>query len=103
MVRPEGGEVAPQAQQRQNQWIVSVDDHVIEPPNVWLDRVPARYRDIAPPIEVQAGEEAWVYEGKRKATEGLAAAAGQDKTEFSPTPLRYDQMRKGCYDSTARV
>jgi predicted TIM-barrel fold metal-dependent hydrolase len=95
--------VALQAQQRQNQWIVSVDDHVIEPPNVWLDRVPARYRDIAPHIEVEDGEEAWVYEGKRKATEGLAAAAGQDKTEFSPTPLRYDQMRKGCYDSTARV
>jgi putative (di)nucleoside polyphosphate hydrolase len=24
--------------------IVSVDDHVIEPPGVWLDRLPARYQ-----------------------------------------------------------
>ena len=29
-------------------WIVSVDDHVIEPPNVWPDRVPAKYHDVAP-------------------------------------------------------
>ena len=29
-------------------WIVSVDDHVIEPPNVWIDRLPAKYHDRAP-------------------------------------------------------
>ena len=23
-------------------WLVSVDDHVIEPPNVWVDRAPAK-------------------------------------------------------------
>ncbi len=23
-------------------WLISVDDHVIEPPNVWQDRVPKR-------------------------------------------------------------
>ena len=27
--------------------IVSVDDHLIEPPGVWQDRVPERYRDVA--------------------------------------------------------
>ena len=31
-------------------WIVSVDDHVIEPPNVWLDRLPSKYKDVAPRI-----------------------------------------------------
>ena len=25
--------------------IVSVDDHVIEHPNVWTDRLPAKYRE----------------------------------------------------------
>jgi hypothetical protein len=29
-------------------WMISVDDHVIEPPGVWQDRVPARYSDVAP-------------------------------------------------------
>ena len=28
--------------------IVSVDDHVIEHPQVWLDRMPAKYKDVAP-------------------------------------------------------
>jgi len=31
--------------------IVSVDDHLIEPPGVWQDRVPAKYKDVAPRLE----------------------------------------------------
>ena len=30
--------------------IISVDDHVIEHPRVWLDRLPAKYADVAPRI-----------------------------------------------------
>jgi len=30
--------------------IISVDDHLIEPPRVWLDRLPARYREAGPRI-----------------------------------------------------
>ena len=28
--------------------IISVDDHVIEHRNVWLDRLPAKYHDVGP-------------------------------------------------------
>jgi hypothetical protein len=28
--------------------IISVDDHVIEHPRVWLDRLPAKYAEAAP-------------------------------------------------------
>ena len=28
--------------------IISVDDHDIEHPRVWLDRLPAKYADVAP-------------------------------------------------------
>ena len=31
-------------------WIISVDDHVVEPPNVWMDRLPKKYADIGPRI-----------------------------------------------------
>jgi hypothetical protein len=31
--------------------IISVDDHVLEPPNLFQDRVPSRYRDLAPHVE----------------------------------------------------
>ena len=30
--------------------IISVDDHVVEPPNVWNDRLPAKYHDVGPRI-----------------------------------------------------
>ena len=25
-------------------WLISVDDHVVEPPNVWVDRLPQKYQ-----------------------------------------------------------
>jgi len=31
-------------------WITSVDDHIVEPPNVWQDRVPSKYKDVAPRV-----------------------------------------------------
>ena len=31
--------------------IISVDDHVVEPPDLWQDRVPAKYRDRAPRVK----------------------------------------------------
>jgi predicted TIM-barrel fold metal-dependent hydrolase len=84
-------------------WIISVDDHVIEHPNVWQDRIPKRYQEAAPHIVTDDLGEAWVYEGVRKPTEGLAAAAGRDKTEFTVKPLTYAEMRPGCYDPKARI
>jgi predicted TIM-barrel fold metal-dependent hydrolase len=84
-------------------WMISVDDHVIEPPHVWQSRLPARFRDEAPRMVTDDRGEAWVYAGKRIPTEGLAAAAGRDKTEFSPEPMRFSEMRPGCYDPAERV
>ena len=31
--------------------IISVDDHVVEPPTLWTDRLPSKYSDRAPRIE----------------------------------------------------
>src|SRR5580704_1785358 len=31
--------------------IISVDDHVVEPPDLWQSRLPARFRDRGPRIE----------------------------------------------------
>ena len=85
-------------------WLISVDDHVIEPGHVWTDRVPAKYRDIAPRL-VQDDEhgEVWVYEDRRVPSSGLAASAGRKKEEFTPNAIPYAEMRAGCYDSVARL
>jgi hypothetical protein len=70
-------------------WMISVDDHVIEPPGVWQDRVPAKYKDSAPRMVEEGDDEYWVYENRRVATSGLSATAGKKTKDFSPEPVRY--------------
>ncbi len=85
------------------EWLISVDDHVLEPGHVWQDRVPARHRAAAPRLVRDAEGEAWVYDGQRMVTPGLGAVAGKRREEFSFEPITYDEMRPGCYDSVARL
>ncbi|MGW5382523.1 amidohydrolase family protein [Nocardia sp. NPDC003963] len=85
-------------------WLISVDDHILEPPDLWLDRVPRADRDRAPHMEFDDnGVDCWVYDGKRFPSSGLSAVAGKEKEEFSPKPLSYSEMRPGCYDPVARL
>jgi len=84
--------------------IVSVDDHVIEHPRVWTDRMPAKYQDMCPRVvELAGGVEAWMFEGKPIPTIGLNAVAGKDPKEFGLDPVRFDDMLPGYYDVAARV
>jgi predicted TIM-barrel fold metal-dependent hydrolase len=84
-------------------WLVSVDDHLLEPPTVWQSRLPRRYWDQGPRLVADASGEYWLYEGKRVDTTGLSAAAGKKREEFTIEPIRYDEMRPGCYDPVARL
>ena len=84
-------------------WVISVDDHIIEPADVWTDRMPARFRDEAPRLISKNGNEAWLFGGKRRSVFGLTAAAGKASEEFSIDPIPYAEMRESCYNSTARI
>jgi predicted TIM-barrel fold metal-dependent hydrolase len=84
-------------------WLISVDDHILEPPNLWVDRVAAKDRERAPHMVVDATMEYWAYDGKRFPSSGLSACAGKSKEEFSPEPVTYGEMRPGCYDAKARL
>ena len=81
-------------------WLVSVDDHLIEPPNVWLDRLPKKYHDACPRM---LSDETWVYEDKKVHTSGLSVCAGKDKEDFSPDPVPFSEMRPSAYDPVARI
>ena len=81
-------------------WLVSVDDHICEPPNVWLDRVPKKYHDTAPRM---LDDQTWVYEDIKVPTSGLSVCAGKDSEEFSPLPVPYSEMRPAAYDPVARI
>jgi predicted TIM-barrel fold metal-dependent hydrolase len=83
--------------------LFSVDDHIIEPPDVWSKRVPAKYREAAPHVEEADGREYWVYEGTRALTMGLNAVAGKPRDEWTMDPVRYSDMIPGAYDPVARA
>jgi acyl-CoA synthetase (AMP-forming)/AMP-acid ligase II len=56
--------------------IISVDDHVLEHPRVWLDRLPAKYADIATrTARLPDGNDTWLYEGARSGNFALNAVA----------------------------
>jgi predicted TIM-barrel fold metal-dependent hydrolase len=83
--------------------LVSVDDHIVEPPDLFERHVPAQYRDRAPRIEERKGTQVWVFEGRVSPNIGLAATVGRPRAELGLEPNRFDQMRRGCYDVDARV
>jgi predicted TIM-barrel fold metal-dependent hydrolase len=103
-------------------WIISVDDHVIEPPHIWQSRLPAKLRDTGPrvvrlPWEVGAGfpgqrvrpgtsgpeVDFWAVEDFRIAVLQIEAAAGVDPARLTNTPVNYDDMRPGCYQVKDRL
>jgi len=86
-------------------WIVSVDDHAIEPPNLWLDRVPSRDRERAPqPITADDGVMYWTYESARVpiARTTFQAAMGVEETSLGYISS-YDELEVGFYNSVERT
>ncbi len=43
---------------------ISVDDHVVEPPHVFVDHIEPKFRDRAPRIVEQDGAEGWLWEDR---------------------------------------
>jgi len=83
--------------------IVSVDDHLVEHPRVWQDRLPQALKDRGPKIVETDGKHFWHYDGQVYPTVGLNAVAGKPREEWGLDPVRYEDMIPGCYDPDARV
>jgi predicted TIM-barrel fold metal-dependent hydrolase len=84
--------------------IISVDDHLIEPANLFEGRMPSHLADAAPKVVTfENGRETWVYEEQLYPQVGLNAVVGRPKDEWSMEPARFDEMRRGCWDIEARI
>jgi predicted TIM-barrel fold metal-dependent hydrolase len=84
--------------------ILSVDDHLVEHPRVWQDRLPEKYKEAGPRIiENEHGHHVWLYEGRLYPQIGLNAVAGREPKDYGMDPVRYDDMIPGCYDPVQRV
>ncbi|MBV8463559.1 MAG: amidohydrolase family protein, partial [Acidimicrobiales bacterium] len=103
--------------------IISVDDHVVEPPNVWMDRLPSKYAEIGPRIvrapmgeitfiggklTVKPGSKGfptdwWYYEDLKRPLLRVDSAVGVPRDEVTMRGITYEDMRPGSYEVAPRL
>lgn len=106
--------------------IVSVDDHVVEPPDLFERWLPDKYKNDPrrPRVErrglagmtYRGGQtydyewaddapkaDCWLYEDLVVPQRRHIASVGFDRDEMEAVPITYDEMRKGCWDPKARL
>jgi predicted TIM-barrel fold metal-dependent hydrolase len=85
--------------------LVSIDDHMIEPPDMYKNHLPAKWLDQAPKvIRNSAGVDEWTFQGESTATPfGMAATVGWPKEEWGFNPGSFSELRPGTWDVHARV
>ena len=101
--------------------IISVDDHVVEPPTLWSDRLPKKFLDRGPRVVrdtaefhfeggvfsyekgVEGGEmcDWWIYDDLVYPFPKLSAALGFD--DLDVTPVTFDEIRPGCWIQKDRL
>jgi len=101
--------------------IISVDDHVVEPPTLWTDRLPAKLVERGPHIErdrarlnftggvlsyEKGGDTGdwcdwWVYDDLVTPFLKVAAAAGFE--DLDVTPVTFDEIRPGSWKQAERL
>ena len=84
--------------------MISVDDHVVEPPSLFDAHIPEKYRDRAPKvIRKKDGSDVWTFGGSVIPNIGLNAVAGRPKEEYGIEPTAFDEIRPGTYDIHERI
>ena len=103
--------------------LVDVDAHVVESPDLWSSRLPARYRDVGPRlVHAPAGEVAlvdgkyverpgtegpdvawWLYEETATQLKRYIAAAGVPADEVTMDGITYADTRPGCWQPAERL
>ena len=83
--------------------LVSADSHVVEPPDLWTKRVPAKLRDRAPrQVRMEQGD-AWVIEGTPQPFPfGLTQCGGLPPEQYRLW-VRWEEVRPGGYEPAARI
>ena len=105
-------------------WVISVDDHVVEPKDVWSSRLPHALRDQGPHVVedtcevtfdpktgahsfVKGGDgpiaDWWIYGDAMRPIPQVMACAGSRPEDFTLQPIPFSAMRPGCYDRDARL
>ena len=83
--------------------LISGDSHVVEPPDLWTARVPARWRDRAPrQVRLEEGD-AWQVEGvEQPFPYGLTQCGGLPPEHYRLW-IRWEEVRPEAVDASARL
>jgi predicted TIM-barrel fold metal-dependent hydrolase len=84
--------------------LISVDDHTVEPPDMFKDHLPKKYADDAPRLVHNAdGSDMWQFRDTVIPNVALNAVAGRPKEEYGLEPQGLDEIRPGCYNVDERI
>jgi len=84
--------------------IISVDDHISEPPDMFDKHLSGANLESAPKlVQDSNGKDVWVYQGLSFPSVGLNAVVGRPFEEYGMEPTALEQLRPGVYDVHERI
>jgi predicted TIM-barrel fold metal-dependent hydrolase len=88
--------------------VVSADSHVVEPPDIFQDRLPLNLRDRAPKLQAHGGGSAWLVDGADPVPLPPTAATGTGwhRAANGPAvdgPVSWDAVLPALYDPAERI
>lgn len=86
------------------QLLISVDDHLVEPPHLFEGRMPERFADRTPMVVRMAdGSQAWVLDGSVISQIAINAVVDKSVEQQFVEPTRFEELRRGMWDIDARI
>ncbi|NND68597.1 MAG: amidohydrolase family protein [Halioglobus sp.] len=84
--------------------IVSVDDHITEPPDMFDKHLTGNDLATAPKFDTdENGKSFWTYQGMFMPSVGLNAVVGRPLEEYGMEPNSLEEMREGVYNVDRRI
>jgi predicted TIM-barrel fold metal-dependent hydrolase len=95
--------VVPERQERYHT-LISVDDHLVEPPTMFEGRLPRKFAERTPRV-IQTGDggEAWLLDGLVLPEIAINAVVGRDVEQRFIEPARFAEVRRGTWDIAERI
>ena len=83
--------------------VVSVDDHVIEAPELFKRRLPVRWADEAPRVVRRDGADWWILGDQELPLLGADAVQSWEPGGGYSGPIAYEDLRPGTWDIDERI
>ena len=84
--------------------LISVDDHIVEPPEMFKNHLSKKYLDEAPRlVHNPDGSDTWQFRDVVIPNVALNAVAGRPKEEYGLEPQGLDEIRPGCWQVDERI